>query len=294
VKKRSMVLAIISIVMLLSLPLAVYSADRGDRIPKMKTQQIEVLVNARKVKFPDQRPKLEDKLSGKLDLKGNEITIVKGDRTVKLVIGANTATVNGETITLGVKAQAENGRTYVPLRFISEALGERVEWDKVTRFVWIGSKDIPELSDIVQPKDFKQYEPYFNGDEGLMKICYKVCAKATQAYEVSADDLPFTVRGEAYYRFDLSFDDRGTWIRATTTDKGVMPNGLLYLNPKQEARLVSGSYHSEENVSDFRFMYYNVSMKGNPKTEKYTIDQADYLALVTDYQGYIFIKNPLK
>jgi len=50
----------------------------------------------------------------------------------------------------------------------------------------------------------------------------------------------------------------------------------------------------KENVSDFRFMYYNVSMKGNPKTEKYTIDQADYLALVTDYQGYIFIKNPLK
>lgn len=116
------------------------------------SQQIQVLVNAEKVHFPDQKPKIvsntvlvplrfvSDKLGGKLQLVGKEITIVKGDRTVKLVIGANTATVNGKTVTLGAAADAEKGRTYVPLRFISNGLGEKVEWDQKNMTVWLGKK----------------------------------------------------------------------------------------------------------------------------------------------------------
>ena len=306
-KRMSLLILVVMLLAVAVIPVAAIAAEQKSAIPKVAPQAIEVLVNARKVKFPDQKPKMEnnqvlvpirfvsDKLGGKLDLKGKEITIVKGDRTVKLLIGTKTATVNGKELALGVAAKEVNGRTYVPLRFISEALGEKVEWDKATRFVWIGSKDIPELSDLIEPVSIDPFKKYFEGgDEDLLVICYKGCKPATQAYVVTADDLPFMVRGEAYYRFDMSSNDRGVWIRATTTDKGVMPNGLVYLNPKREAMLANGSFLAEENQGDFRFIYYYVSRPTDVKRRDYTIQQADYISITADYPGYILIENPLK
>ncbi|WP_339257868.1 stalk domain-containing protein [Paenibacillus sp. FSL R5-0713] len=35
----------------------------------------------------------------------------------------------------------EQNRTFVPLRLVSEGLGQKVEWDKIGRWVWIGNKD---------------------------------------------------------------------------------------------------------------------------------------------------------
>lgn len=52
--------------------------------------------------------------------------------TVQLRVGENTATVNGETVTLELPAKAIEGRTMVPLRFISTAMGASVTWDAAT------------------------------------------------------------------------------------------------------------------------------------------------------------------
>lgn len=134
---------------------------------------IKVLVHARQVQFPDAKPQMvnnqvlvlirfvSDKLGGKLELNGKVITIVKGDHTAQLTIGSKTVTANGTTMTLDIAANATGVRTYVPLRFISEALGEKVQWDQVARFVWIGSLDVPELRDVVKPVSLEPFMPYF-------------------------------------------------------------------------------------------------------------------------------------
>ena len=50
------------------------------------------------------------------------------ETTVSLTIGSNKITINGEEQTMDVVPQIVNGRTLVPVRFISEALGAKVEW----------------------------------------------------------------------------------------------------------------------------------------------------------------------
>ncbi len=60
-----------------------------------------------------------------------------GGTTVVLSIGNTNATVNGSPVTLDVPARLVNDRTLVPIRFISESLGAKVDWDDATQTVII-------------------------------------------------------------------------------------------------------------------------------------------------------------
>jgi hypothetical protein len=57
------------------------------------------------------------------------VTAVKGSTTVKLAIGRTDATAGERTVTLDVPPMLINGSTYVPLRFVSEAMGAGVTFD---------------------------------------------------------------------------------------------------------------------------------------------------------------------
>lgn len=59
-------------------------------------------------------------------------TVKTDDIEIKITIGATTATVNGATVKLDAPAFIENGRTYMPVRFVAENLGATVAWDGVT------------------------------------------------------------------------------------------------------------------------------------------------------------------
>ncbi len=65
------------------------------------------------------------------------VTIVKDGTTITLTIDSATAYINSVEKTLDSAAIIENGRTYVPVRFISEAFGAKVEWDAETQTVTI-------------------------------------------------------------------------------------------------------------------------------------------------------------
>ncbi len=65
------------------------------------------------------------------------VGIVSDDVTISLVVGAEYATVNGEEVKLNAPSFIQNGRTYLPLRFVSERLGATVDWDAATRSVTI-------------------------------------------------------------------------------------------------------------------------------------------------------------
>ena len=65
------------------------------------------------------------------------VTIVKGEMTIVIYIGQAFALVNGEPVALDQPAFIENGRTYLPLRFIMENLGAEVAWNGAAQTVTI-------------------------------------------------------------------------------------------------------------------------------------------------------------
>jgi len=67
------------------------------------------------------------------------VTGILEGKTITLKIGSKEATINGAQTPLDVPAQIMNGRTLVPVRFISESLGASVEWSQQEQKVTIGT-----------------------------------------------------------------------------------------------------------------------------------------------------------
>jgi len=77
------------------------------------------------------------------------VTVTINDKIVKLQVGNNQATVDGNTVSLDQSPVIIDARTFVPIRFISEALGLSVYWEPQRQLVYIRSKtkyEVPGIS----------------------------------------------------------------------------------------------------------------------------------------------------
>ncbi|WP_411345048.1 stalk domain-containing protein [Paenibacillus sp. WLX1005] len=59
----------------------------------------------------------------------NDVSITDGDTVIRLTKGKNTAIVNGKTVSLSSPPQYANESIFIPLRFISETIGAKVNWN---------------------------------------------------------------------------------------------------------------------------------------------------------------------
>jgi hypothetical protein len=80
------------------------------------------------------------------------ISATRGDLVVRTTVGNRVIDVNGNQITMDTAPVIINGRTLVPIRFVSEALGSGVAWDSSTRTVFITSA-IDNHSPITESSD---------------------------------------------------------------------------------------------------------------------------------------------
>ncbi len=106
------------------------SSKKGEEVVPGKGEQLAVL----KLDW-DKAKKVGDTSEAKVDDKTNEGE-VKGDPSIIDIM------VNGKMISTDTPPYIQNGRTMVPLRFISEALGIDVDWDGETRTVTVGEGDM--------------------------------------------------------------------------------------------------------------------------------------------------------
>lgn len=120
---------------------------RGDAVMSQTAgQEIRIMVNLVTV-YPDVAPYIKDgrtmvplrviaeSMDARVDWKASEqrIDLVRNVDRIQLWIGDRDAYLNKDHLTLEVAPEITNGLTFVPLRFVSEALGATVEWDAVTR-----------------------------------------------------------------------------------------------------------------------------------------------------------------
>jgi hypothetical protein len=118
-----------------------------------RAQDIRTTVDRILVNFPDVQPEMNrgrvmvpvrgvfEHMNATVFWDANARTVFAqhGSDSISLPINSYNATVNGRRVILDVPATVSRGRTMVPLRFLSEALGAGVDWVASTRTVEINS-----------------------------------------------------------------------------------------------------------------------------------------------------------
>ena len=74
--------------------------------------------------------------------KSKTISLQNGETRIVLTVDSAKAVSDGREIALDVPARADKGVTYVPMRFVSQALGGTIAWNQASRFadVSLGEK----------------------------------------------------------------------------------------------------------------------------------------------------------
>ncbi|WP_227766366.1 stalk domain-containing protein [Zhaonella formicivorans] len=174
------------------------------------------------------------------DSTNNIVTGTRDDTIVSLKIGKNEAYVNGKLFKLQVPAQIIKGSTYIPLRFVGEALGDTVVWDSITSSIKITSKNSPinpnnnifnslqemeQLAEKVkQARDFDS-KGIISYNSGNVSEAIEYFSKAISLYnEVLAADslMTATIKIEkAYSHYNLSFAFRDNKSTPNNLDKAI-------------------------------------------------------------------------
>ncbi|MDQ0091955.1 hypothetical protein J2T12_005399 [Paenibacillus anaericanus] len=117
---------------------------------------LRVEFNGERIIFPDAQPYVDknnrvqvpvrfvsEALGAKVGWtsKTKTVSIQLEDTSVNLVIDKKTYTVNGTSKQMDTAALRKSNRTFVPLRFVSEALGANVKWDSQNFTVSITTGD---------------------------------------------------------------------------------------------------------------------------------------------------------
>lgn len=76
------------------------------------------------------------------DQQTKTVHISSGNQKIALTIGSDQAKVNGQTVALDAPPELKDDRTFVPLRFIAETMGEQVDYNASSRVAYINNPNI--------------------------------------------------------------------------------------------------------------------------------------------------------
>jgi len=301
---KRMVIAAVAVLLSIS-SISVASAERKTA---QYTLPIKVLYNAYTVKFPDAQPKIEgnrvlvpirfvaETLGAQVDYADRLVTIRQDGKVIELPIGSNITKVNGQAIELDVKATAEKGRTYVPLRFVSEALGETVEWDPLSRYVWIGSKKIPTVEEKgIETKPIEEVRKYFIDADHLLRSSSGV--PFTGYYVLTVEDLPVQIGDRVYYSIDTVEVGGilGVTIRANDTPNIFYVTSSLRPKFRYPVRGLDTNHSDGTMTSTYRIQSSSdETFRDDKDYMKFRLMDALYIGFRDNNEALILLKNPFR
>lgn len=293
----------------------VFSGDSVMAATIQGKPNLAVLVDGRKVKFQGGDPFMEngrvqvplrgvgEALGAKVEFNGaqKKVKYTKGDKSIELTIGSKQALVDGQSVAMDTAAKAIKGRTYVPLRFVSENLGESVSWDSVGQWVWIGKKTMPNTDDLpLQSLD--KFKKYYTKDAVLMKNFRDVPYEGIKV--IQSEQLPLQLgKGNKVYSISKVKIDGEDYIAVRSNQIGT-PIYFMVENSSAKYRretLWRADKHSDGTVTS----YFPVKSREdvfvggeltNTDWTKFDLKTADYIAFSTQFpEEYIVaIVNPFK
>lgn len=278
---------------------------------------IKVLLDAKTIQFPDAQPFQDDNdyvmvpirfVSEALGAKvgwektGGKLAVsIKNDaHSVAMTVGQNTATVDGQTKTYETKIILKQNRTFVPLRLVSEGLGQTVEWDKVSRWVWIGKKEIAALENTGhQPVSIEPYKKLFASDPSLLKGARGNTFDKVMIFKLS--DLPVKLLRDIYSveRYTASDGTPYLQMRVKTNSKA---GAIFYVTKNNDTRF---RYALEELTKDngdgTKMMYYKIFSSadevyyGIKNYRSFKLSDVEYIGFDLASKDYIpLMVNPWK
>lgn len=294
-KKRLIQLSVITVVFALLLG-GVYVARAS--------AEVAVYVNKQQVEFPDQNPFIDRKidrvyvplrfvsmaLGGTIDWNADQqMAIVDRSGThIEMKIGSDQPKVNNIARALDAPARLVKGRTMVPLRFVSEALGAKVLWENGNVYI------TDELGTAIEEKG----EPVSVEEAGQPMLAkkwddhkYNWINEDTKILYVTMKDLkkrPYRLRSWVVH--DLKIDDQ--YIYVSQQDSAGVPLDII---------LAEGSNINRYRMAEY-FQYPPGTFEGkyhivNDRRDKYSglptcdITKVTHI-MVSDGQSILAIKNP--
>ncbi|MDP4180008.1 MAG: copper amine oxidase N-terminal domain-containing protein [Bacillota bacterium] len=123
------------------------------------------------------------------------VTLTKDDVKVYLKIGSKNATINSQTQALDVEPVIYKGNTYIPARFVSQALGKKVVWDDSSKSVIIRdeqgyneTKTILDKSNAAT-KDVSRMKSDFTADMKMKIAGQSMSMKMDGKMEIDVKDM---------------------------------------------------------------------------------------------------------
>jgi hypothetical protein len=172
------------------------------------------------------------------------VVISGGCLTVRLIIGRDSAELLKaddagpvtETVRLDVPARIKEGRTFIPVRFVAEALGADVSWDDAHRTVIIETGEQSLAYERVTPQDiqdsqdlFSWYQAnhktrgvHFKNHDGAVYILAAAGEKPTGGYGIDVEGVYLEGPGKVVVETDVTSPDPGMMVIQVITYPSVL------------------------------------------------------------------------
>jgi hypothetical protein len=150
------------------------------------------------------------------------VTITKGSKLITMTINSTDVQVNRDRIALDVPATLINSRTYVPLRFIAEALDAEVGYSTAAPFhyypvVWVDSVDLLKERHIsgedslqnTKALYFRALKAYLSENDYLDTYSYQYANGDIEGKKLLGELSRFWVLGN-----ETEWSDEGFWSNA--------------------------------------------------------------------------------